>query len=195
MGLAVVLVVIFLIILGIVGFLWFKQSRDSSRNSFGGSGGSGGHSRHRAFGGGGGGGSDDSLKAMSSAFDSLKILNQLSGDSKSRTFTQADLQLLQAAFKAFQANPGSAAEDQYFQAMRHHYILDAEMAVQEAYFSRYADTVMDHLRQAPDLGKTKASTYLQYLWRDLQDSGSPALAKKGQALLGLLQKLGLPSSD
>ena len=53
----------------------------------------------------------------------------------------------------------------------------------EAFFARYADAILRHVRLRPSLVKTALRTYLDYLAEDLGDTGVAALAAKGSELL------------
>jgi hypothetical protein len=121
--------------------------------------------------------------------DNLRMIQEMAGGeggSSTPSFDDADMDELEAAFRAFEKKPKEAAYQRYLASLRRHYILDSEMAEQADYFLRYADAVIRHVRNVPSLKGTGAILYLQYLAQDLQDTGDERLAAKGQVLAGLL---------
>ena len=110
------------------------------------------------------------------------------GESKSRSFGDADLEHLRRAFARLQERYDEHNLREYAEALRHHYILDREMARQADYFGRYGAEVLQHVEALPRLTASQAMTHLRYLGEDLQDTGVAALATLGRKLVAALDR-------
>lgn len=129
--------------------------------------------------------------ALGALIDQVRVMNQLMGKGGSTpTFGAADLSEVKAAFARFRSEASEAAAQACFQLMRRHYILDTEMARQEAYFLEYASEVLRQVRECPAVLETPMAMYIKYLAVDLGDSGSPALGRLGADLTAAIQAAG-----
>lgn len=118
------------------------------------------------------------------------ILAQATGQAtgQPRQFGDADLERLRRAFSQLQADYDEHNLREYAEVLRHHYILDREMAKQADYFGRYAAEVLRHVEALPRLTAGQAMTHLRYLAEDMQDTGVAALATIGRKLGAALDK-------
>ncbi len=202
MGSLLAVIAVFIALLVVVGYFWYRQQRQEGFGAAAHRGtakasspeealasiiearraGAGGPPGERGPGPG---------AALGALIDQVRVMNQLMGKGGSTpTFGPSDLGEVKAAFARFRREPGEPAAQACFQLMRRHYILDTEMARQEAYFLEYATEVLRQVREHPSVLETPMSMYIKYLAVDLGDSGSPALGRLGQDLTAAIQAAG-----